>query len=340
MVDRRDHKGSPRNYERLSIEGVQPPIHFALEADTNGFIIRRLAEFKDRNIKTNYFQLFYAILLYATNFVLQSSLTAFLLVAGAWMERPLTEPLFSQHHNMTMTKAIDTLNSASEKHGASVPRAILETCKPTLDMVSLSAYHLLVFVWITNMMSEFKGIRRFTIAVLGVEAQTNPDEPLFSEDGKTIIRIDALLRWFIVLGVTGARLFIALPLMYAGIKFLMLQNSTMALIMKVLAMRMVVSIDSQLIDNLLSKQAHTEIAQTEVRYIPGQRSTTTQKFIDGTEGMVYFFLTLLVLIVVVVTRFSTLMAFRRSCRAYYDSTHEVSYDQLFWEALKPSLYEI
>merc|ERR1711941_246339 len=98
--------------------------------------------------------------------------------------------------------------------------------------------------------------------------------------------------------------------------------------MGVLAMRIVVSIDSQLVSNLATKEAADTVRQTKIKYISSRHPN------HWSEGMIYYALTIVVVVWAVEVQFGELMAFRRSCRGYHE-VFQVHGNMPLWVSFEP-----
>lgn len=282
-----------------------------------------------------------AFLLFFIITLLQLAVTGFLLLSAERMETEMENGFFLENYHMTIEEATHKLELAAMQGkkltskridkfcDGDVTRSFLCGCAVQLQVDLPGLYSIVLFVWVSFMISQMRQSERLWRHMSGV-ARVKSDEPMLDrrynvKDGhlskNTIVGIGFYSYWIIVVSTVFLPMIVYAILMYAGAKFLLLQTDQSKLVMKVLCMRFVIQVDDFLTKSFSSWTMRQEATVTLVK----TKYSGVRRHLLWNNGfsMIYFMTVVCVIVqLIFMVAFRQLTFFRSACRVYRDAHPE------------------
>jgi len=294
---------------------------FDLMADTYEFCALRLTEFCSANEKqtVHYLHLLHATTLWALNLFIQGSIVFVVWGASNDLERPWSDEVWEQSFGMTLKSAgeelLDAIRSGSKLDFDNSAK-LLQKCDEQTGISTDLIYYIMIFIWLTNQMKEFKRVRDWWKMLWEVSPMTLERTTIVDTEKKVVQAMPIWLKVVLFIVVPFAKFVVFVPTTFVGFKFLALQTVAFAVVMKAVALQLVLSIDEMLIQSLALRTATKSISATKILHEKNDDNCGIKYWYDGVGALIYLigicFFTFLGLEVY----YSSLMFFRRSCRSY------------------------
>lgn len=259
----------------LEHEGAAKLEQVAIPLDVYSLFVHRLAFLWDPGrprggpgedpapISFPFLSFLHGAVLYLGTVGLQLAITCMLYLRAEDLEVLWENKHFLEMFDVDLRGAADTLRrSVRTGHEPGILTSpdggLLKVCSTAIsNQRYIAFYYLMIFIWYTKMTSEFRDAISFGRKI--VHLPNSEDGEVFDK-GRTIIV--ALQRWqkAVVLTFTVlVRIIIATVIMYSGGKFIMLQTSTLTLILKSLCMKFVIELDEMFLKSFTTSDAKEKL---------------------------------------------------------------------------------
>lgn len=280
----------------------------------------------------------FSILLYCLSVSVQLIVIAFLLLSASRTD-VLDDNYFP---NVTLKEATRVLNAhVASKSTAGMPssfwadRGVLQQCAEQLHVRYNIFYYMVLVIWCSAMMSEYKSIVSWIWNLYGMKERIQ-DEKLIDEKTKGIQYLDLWMKYVIHGLVTLPRVALATVVTYAGIKFLIPQTHVTTTVLNFLCLRFVMSIDSLLLDGLSPNGMLTRLQETTL-HTTSKKPKEDSLWDSGLGGFFYLATVLAVVFAITLLPYGDLMHFRDACHSFDAMWHIPGVIEMGFEGIVPKM---
>jgi hypothetical protein len=262
----------------------------------------------------------HALALWIVNLVLQLGVTVALLVLAGQLEEPWTSDYFVKNYGISITDATILLGQAVAANSVTahpVPEQIVARCEKAA-VVPYCFYGLMIFLWMVKNFAELEKSFLLYIRLLHVERRKYRSEVILSQDTSTIKKLDGWMVHLLVFLAPLTKSVIAVLVTYAGMKFLLLQDDELRVILKALCMKFVTQIDDMLL-SLSTSRTRRALRKFHIQSNVSDPGIHNSVWDAGLGGLSHLAVNIIISVIVMHVAFGGMVNFRLACSWYLDS---------------------
>jgi hypothetical protein len=261
----------------------------------------------------------HAVVLWSINLCLQGGICLALLSLADDMGEPWENSFFLRHYNTSIFDATSTLSMALDEPSITneIHSDILEKCREAIG-VPRYFYFMLMFLWLLRNFAEIEDAFLSFGQLCTIRRRRTWEDRIFNDDDEEVIEmLDCWMVVVLIVFVPLTRLLISFLITYCGMKFILMQNNELTMILKALTMQFVTQIDEMLLA-LITSRCRDAVGSLKMRMSslvadPGRYNNLWD---GGLGGLIYLGALGIAVYLILNVVFAGVCDFRRACSIY------------------------